>query len=80
MGEAPLQPITEAHVGMDQYGNVAYVVNGRTVSREDFNAVSLTRIAFALDQLVNVTAAAGGLDEEEDSAPPSEDNIFGVPK
>jgi hypothetical protein len=74
------RPIESTGVVETELG-VQYLINGKRALREDFNALTLARIAAALEAQVALMAS----DEEEavdgegdETKPSTPDNLFGV--
>lgn len=52
--------IQELAAYVDDFGTVAYQINGRKSNREDYTAITLSRIADALEELADLAKALAG--------------------
>lgn len=81
MAELKGKPVESTGVYVDDLGVVQYLINGERASREDFNALNLSRIAAAVEILAEDALeddATEAVSEGGDPKPPTADNLFGV--
>jgi hypothetical protein len=82
MADIKGKPVQSTGVYVDDLGVVQYMVNGERTTRDDFNALNMSRIAAALEVLaedaLEADGEAVGPDEGDAPKPPTADNLFGV--
>lgn len=82
MAEIKGEPVHSTGVYVDDLGVVQYLINGQRTTRDDFNALNLSRIAAAVEVLaedaIEDDGEAVGPDDEAGPKPPTSDNLFGV--
>lgn len=76
------EPVQSTGVFVSKLGTVQYLINGQPTTRDDYNALTLARIAAALEVVAQDILDG---DEEEDTVPPPNEqgpptptNIFGT--